>query len=194
MTDVAAPKRVAITPAARRILDAASRLFYDKGIHAVGVDLIAAESGVTKKTLYDRFGSKDQLVTEYLLTRDEAWRAFLGDRLARVVDDPVERLAEIFNVARDWMDAKSPRGCSMVNAHAEITDPQHPAFRIMADQKRWMLELFISSARDCGVAEPEAVGELLMLLHEGALVAHGMSIFADPIGRASAEARRLVGA
>lgn len=47
-----------MTPAARRVLDTAARLFYDRGIHAVGVDLIAAEAGVTKKTLYDRFGSR----------------------------------------------------------------------------------------------------------------------------------------
>ncbi|NEE13916.1 helix-turn-helix transcriptional regulator, partial [Streptomyces sp. SID7499] len=52
-------RRIVMTPAARRALAAAGRLFYDRGIHAVGVDLIAAEAGVTKKTLYDRFGSKE---------------------------------------------------------------------------------------------------------------------------------------
>lgn len=51
-----------LTPAAQRILDTASALFYARGINAVGVDTIAAESGVTKRTLYDRFGSKDQLL------------------------------------------------------------------------------------------------------------------------------------
>lgn len=49
-----------MTPGARRALAAASRLFYERGIHAVGVDLIAAEAGVTKKTLYDRFGSRSR--------------------------------------------------------------------------------------------------------------------------------------
>src|SRR5690606_18122493 len=51
---------------ARRVLEAAGRLFYERGIHAVGVDLIAAEAGVTKKTLYDRFGAKEQIVVECL--------------------------------------------------------------------------------------------------------------------------------
>ncbi|MDQ4084268.1 MAG: TetR/AcrR family transcriptional regulator, partial [Actinomycetota bacterium] len=54
-----------LTPGAQRILDVASELFYWRGIHAVGVDTIAAESGVTKRTLYDRFGSKDGLVVAY---------------------------------------------------------------------------------------------------------------------------------
>ncbi len=68
------PRRVRMTPGARRVLEAAERLFYEHGIHAVGVDLIAAEAGVTKKTLYDRFGSKEQIVVEYLAGRDERWR------------------------------------------------------------------------------------------------------------------------
>ena len=63
-----------LTPGARRILDVASALFYERGIHAVGVDTIAAESGVTKRTLYDRFGSKDALVVAYLAERDRRWR------------------------------------------------------------------------------------------------------------------------
>ncbi|GAA3366506.1 hypothetical protein GCM10017744_073820 [Streptomyces antimycoticus] len=66
-----------LTPAARRILDTAAELFYGQGINAVGVDLIAKRSGVTKKTLYDRFGSKEALVAAYLRERDERWRAWL---------------------------------------------------------------------------------------------------------------------
>ena len=71
-----------LTPRARRILEVASRLFYLHGIHAVGVDTIAAESGVTKRTLYDRFGSKDALVTAYLQERHDTWWARLEQRLA----------------------------------------------------------------------------------------------------------------
>ncbi len=88
MDSVPSPRRVALTPGARRALDAAGRLFYERGIHAVGVDLIAAEAGVTKKTLYDRFGSKEQIVVEYLADRDERWRAFLAAHLDTVGDSP----------------------------------------------------------------------------------------------------------
>src|SRR5215203_765493 len=65
------------TPAADRILWAASEMFYREGIRAVGVDAIAAEAGVTKKTLYEKFGSKDRLIAAYLRARDERWRSWL---------------------------------------------------------------------------------------------------------------------
>ena len=70
-----------LTPAGHRLLDAASALFYARGIRAVGVDLIAEEAGTTKKTLYDCFGSKDALVALYLRRRAMRWQEFLRSRL-----------------------------------------------------------------------------------------------------------------
>lgn len=190
-------ERIVLTPGARRALDAASRLFYERGIHAVGVDLIAAEAGVTKKTLYDRFGSKEQLVVEYLAARDERWRAFLAERLAATGTaggGGAERVVAVFDASRDWMNEFSRRGCSMVNAHAEIDDPGHPAYAIITGQKAWMLELFTTLAREARLVEPEALGRTLALLHEGALVAHGLRTFPDPVGHAREQARTLLGA
>lgn len=183
-----------MTPAARRVLAAAARLFYELGIHAVGVDLIAAEAGVTKKTLYDRFGSKEQIVVEYLADRDERWRVFLAQRLGAAQPVSAARVLAVFDASRAWSEENSAKGCSMVNAHAEISDPSHPAYAIIAGQKQWMLALFTDLAGDI---TPDGVGQLgrtLMLLHEGALVAHGLNIFADPIGHAREQARALLAA
>ncbi|MFF7011847.1 TetR/AcrR family transcriptional regulator [Streptomyces fimicarius] len=187
-----------MTPAARRALTAAERLFYERGIHAVGVDLIAAEAGVTKKTLYDRFGSKEQIVVEYLADRDERWRAFLAERLDAVPAPratPATRILAVFDASRAWMADHGSKGCSMVNAHAEISDPSHPAHAVITGQKRWMLELFTGLARDAGGIGPDAadrLGRTLMLLHEGALVAHGLKVFPDPLAHARDEARALL--
>ncbi|MFD7441255.1 TetR/AcrR family transcriptional regulator [Streptomyces sp. NPDC059909] len=202
-----APHRIAMTPGAHRALEAATHLFYERGIHAVGVDLIAAEAGVTKKTLYDRFGSKEQLVVEYLAARDERWREFLSERLAAAAGDPPEgRVLAVFDASRDWSARHCTRGCGMVNAHAEIGDPRHPAYGIITGQKAWMLALFIGLARDSvpsvpsapGGAGPSApdraeqLGRALMLLHEGALVAYGLGVFDDPLGAARDQARALL--
>ncbi|WP_329446823.1 TetR/AcrR family transcriptional regulator [Streptomyces canus] len=174
-----------MTPGARRALAAASRLFYERGIHAVGVDLIAAEAGVTKKTLYDRFGSKEQIVVEYLADRDERWRTYVMERLEAAGPDAGDRVRAVFDASREWMDDNSPKGCAMVNAHAEISDPAHPAYAIITGQKQWMLRLFTDLA-------PEQA-RTLMLLHEGALVAHGLRVLPDPIGYARDRAAELVG-
>ncbi|MCX5599583.1 TetR/AcrR family transcriptional regulator [Streptomyces phaeochromogenes] len=180
-----------MTPGARRALEAAGRLFYDRGIHAVGVDLIAAEAGVTKKTLYDRFGSKEQIVVEYLADRDERWRAFLASRLD-AAHAPHDGVLAVFEASRDWMDASSPRGCSMVNAHAEIDDTSHPAYAIITGQKQWMLTLFTDLVRPLAPTSAESLGRTLMLLHEGALVAHGLRIFPGALDHAREQAAELL--
>ncbi|WOT34022.1 TetR/AcrR family transcriptional regulator [Streptomyces coeruleorubidus] len=186
------PRRITMTPAARRVVAAAARLFYERGIHAVGVDLIAAEAGVTKKTLYDRFGSKEQIVVEYLADRDERWRAFLAERLDAAGPEPGERVLEVFDASRAWAAELSPKGCSMVNAHAEISDPAHPAHLVITGQKQWMLALFTRLASDIDPEGAEALARALMLLHEGALVAHGLGIFPDAVAQAREQARALL--
>lgn len=182
-----------MTPGARRALDAASALFYERGIHAVGVDLIAAEAGVTKKTLYDRFGSKEQIVVEYLAARDERWQAFLAPYV-EAATTPRARILAVFDASRDWADANSGKGCSMVNAHAEISDPAHPAYQVITGQKAWMLALFTGLARGIAPRRASRLGRRLMLLHEGALVAHGLRIFPDAIEQARDDAATLLGA
>lgn len=185
-------QRITMTPAARRVLEAAARLFYERGIHAVGVDLIAAEAGVTKKTLYDRFGCKEQVVVEYLADRDERWRAFLAHYLNFAQPAPTARVLAVFDASRAWSAKYSSKGCSMVNAHAEISDPSHPAYPIITGQKQWMLALFTDLAGDITSKGAGDLGRTLMLLHEGALVAQGLDIFADPIGHARQQAQALL--
>ncbi|WP_030666461.1 TetR/AcrR family transcriptional regulator [Streptomyces rimosus] len=183
-----------MTPAARRVLEAAARLFYERGIHAVGVDLIAHEAGVTKKTLYDRFGSKEQIVVEYLADRDERWRAFVARRLDAAPPEPAARVLAVFDASRAWAAEHSPKGCGMVNAHAEISDPEHPAHPVITGQKRWMLALFTGLAEGVRPAGAEPLARTLMLLHEGALVAHGLDMFPDAIGHAREQAHALLAA
>ncbi|MFJ7234774.1 TetR/AcrR family transcriptional regulator [Streptomyces tendae] len=187
------PRRVRMTPGARRVLEAAERLFYEHGIHAVGVDLIAAEAGVTKKTLYDRFGSKEQIVVEYLAGRDERWRDLLAGRLEAAGEGAAVRVEAVFEASRAWSARYGARGCSMINAHAEISDPAHPAHPVIVGQKRWMLDLFTGLAREVDAAGADRLARTLMLLHEGALVAHGVGVVPDPFGTALDQVRELLG-
>lgn len=180
------PELAPLTPGARRVLDAASRLFYERGIHAVGVDTIAEAAGVTKKTLYDRFGSKETLVVAYLQHRDARWRDHLVESLARCPESGSRRILTVFDAARSWADANSSKGCSAINARAEIGDGQdgHPVFPEVTRQKVWLLDTFEELCREAAIEEPRRMAEALMLLYEGAIVTLGMETFANPFATA----------
>ncbi|MFD0899894.1 TetR/AcrR family transcriptional regulator [Actinomadura sediminis] len=179
-----------LTPAARRVLEVASELFYERGITSVGMELVAAEAGVTKKTVYDRFGSKDALVMAYLRARDERWRAFMEERLAAVAD-PRERVLASFDALGEWLAGGSGRGCSMVNACAELPDASHPVHGLAAEQKAWTRELYARLVR--ALPGEDATGTLadqLAIVHEGANIAHSVGGVRDAaaIARTAADA------
>jgi AcrR family transcriptional regulator len=182
-----------LTPAGHRLLDAASALFYARGIRAVGVDLIAEEAGTTKKTLYDCFGSKDALVALYLRRRAMRWQEFLRSRLAEPeTGDAVDRACRVFDALEEW-HASGARGCAFVNAYAEVGSANDPAVDVIRAEKQWMHDLFLRLAREAGAADPDTAGNLLHLVYEGALVQATAGGEPDAIGRARAAVDGVLG-
>lgn len=163
-----------LTPGARRILDVASDLFYWRGIHAVGVDTIAAESGVTKRTLYDRFGSKDGLIEAYLRSRDRRWRDLIISRLETEPLDSVRRVLVPFDALPQWLTPSS-RGCSFVNAFAELPEPDHPGRQLIVSEKKWLRDLFHDLLVEADAKNPGALASQLLSLHEGAIVSYSIA-------------------
>lgn len=179
----------ALTPGARRILDVASELFYRCGIHAVGVDTIAAESGITKRTLYNRFGSKDRLVEAYLQARHHAWWELMERRVAASPGSGVLALWDSYTENVDF----SERGCAFINAAGELP-ADHPAHRVVRAHKRAVrrhLEALVRADHP-GIAGPEAAANLVFLLLEGAITHHGIGDDPDLLRRAREAAERLV--
>jgi len=148
------------TPA-ERILATADKLFYTQGIRAVGVDTIAAEAGVSKRTLYNHYPSKDALIAAYLTTRFR--QIAPSDAPAR------EQILGTFDRLERIFQATGFRGCPFVNAVAEIGDPKHAASRIAVefkDQRRqWFRELLLR----VGVKSPDALAIQLQILVDGAI-------------------------
>lgn len=175
----------ASTVAGERVLAAASDLFYRRGIRAVGVDLVAEAAGTTKKTLYDRFGSKDELVARYLRRRALRWETFLSGRLQEV--DGEERVLAVFDALTTWL-CDDGRGCAFVNAYAEVGGTGHPAEAVIRAEKDWMRRVFVALAGD------GSLGAEVHLLYEGATVAHTAGGRADAVPTARAAARRLMAA
>ncbi|MFE3516354.1 TetR/AcrR family transcriptional regulator [Streptomyces sp. NPDC059166] len=177
-----------MTPAGRRIVAAAEELFHARGITAVGVDLIAEHSGVTKRTLYNQFGSKDHLVAVYLAERDRRWRSHVR-AAADAAGTPAEAVTAPFEALRTWC-ATSSRGCAFINALAELPDPSHPGHRIAVHQKLWLLNLFEELAAAAGCAHPATLATQLLTLHEGAVAT--MPLPLDCLPASTELARSLV--
>lgn len=178
-----------LTPGARRILEVASDLFYRHGIHAVGVDTIAAESGITKRTLYDRFESKDDLVAIYLKARHASWWGRLEQRLAEAA---APRALAVFDAyAQDPLP--SDRGCAFLNAAGELP-PGHPAQSVIRAHKRAVRALLADLVRENrpGLADPDGTADELFLLLEGSVAHRGIDEGDTLTVRARERAARLL--
>lgn len=155
---------VRTTPVGERLLEAAGRLFSTNGINATGVDRIVDEAATTKRTLYQRFGSKDALVADWLQRRAHLWQRELLSALDEQ-GDPASALDVVYEHALSWARS-GRRGCAFVNAWAEIGTWDHPGVAVIRSEKAWMRQLFTQVA-----ARDAQVGLLLHLLYEGAQVA-----------------------
>lgn len=181
-----------MTPTAVRILVTAERLFYEHGLRAVGVERIADEADTTKKTIYDRFGSKDGLITAYLQRRCERWHAFVMAYLEEhhPVPGPLRVLA-VLDALELWMVDNS-RGCGFVNAYAELAGTGHEALPIIAGEKAWTRDLYVALLSELDVPDAGRRGRELAIVHEGAVVEVTAGEQTDALAVARALQQRLV--
>lgn len=175
-----------------RILDVASELFYARGPHAVGVDLIVQASGVAKMTLYKHFPSKDALVEAFLLRRDQAWREWIKRSVERIAPGRNHRPLAVFDALEEWFNDPKFRGCAFIHATAELPDPEHPGRRASALHKRAVREYLEELCRDAGLEHPGDIANGLALLLDGAIVAALTEGTTEPAARARHAAAILV--
>jgi AcrR family transcriptional regulator len=149
-----------------RILEASRGLFRGRGINATGVAELAAAAHVSKRTLYQHFASKDELITAYLRTYEDDSDAGPERALTRSDLTPRARLLELFGTLAD--EGHPMRGCPYLNAAVELPDPRHPAHRLAAEHKQDFVERLTGLAREAGARDAERVGRRLALLYDGA--------------------------
>lgn len=148
--------------ARERILSAAEELFRAQGINNTGMDQLCAEAHVSKRTVYQHFGSKDELIAEYLRRTDPETMPEVFDRTDLT---PRERLLAAFGISSS---PETVRLCPFIGAAVELADPEHPA-RVQARRyKESVTDRLVETAREAGAADPEQLGEQLALLLDGA--------------------------
>jgi AcrR family transcriptional regulator len=176
--------RAAAGPSAReRLLEAASELFYDEGVHTVGIDRVIERAGVAKASLYNSFGSKDELVRAYLERRHEGVAARITRYLERYAT-PRERLLGVFEAQGELFAEAGFRGCAFVSASAE--SPGEAVSRAADDYRGWVRSLLTGLAREAGAADPEKLGRQLHMIYDGASLSARMD--RDPSAAVAARA------
>ena len=175
--------------ARKRILNAASELFYFEGINATGVGRIASKAAVSKRTLYQHFPSKTALVEEYLRQlRQQAGAE--GTSAEKPETTPRAQLLALFDIA-DGDDARM-RGCPFHNAAVEAAGVMPAVERIVHLHKRAYVDGLINLAREAGAGDPEMLCNQLALLYEGASALSTSLNDPAPWARARAAAEALI--
>lgn len=181
-------------PTRRRILDAAYGLFYRKGFGRIGVDEIAASAGVTKRTLYYHFKSKDELLESVLELNSELALARIRKREHRYSGSADEILSVLFSDLAKWSATPGWTGAGFTRLVMELADlPGHPARSVARRHKVAMESWWAGLLQKAHVAAPAERAREVMLLMEGAMaliLIHGDRGYADAAAHA---ARRLVG-
>jgi len=169
--------------ARERLLAAASELFYSEGVHTVGIDRVIEHAGVAKASLYNTFGSKDELVGAYLDSRHAQTAARITRALTRY-STPRDRLLGVFEAQGELFAEPGFRGCAFVSASAE--SPSDVVEKAAADYRGWVRGLFTDLAREAGVPDPAGLARQLHLLYDGASLSARMD--RDPSVAMSARA------
>ncbi|MBL8990813.1 MAG: TetR/AcrR family transcriptional regulator [Phycisphaerae bacterium] len=174
-----------------RIISTAMRLFYDHGFHAVGLDRILDEVGVTKTTFYNHFESKDALIIAVLHERDlQETAEWINALERRHGQAPRPRLLGFFDLLAEWFERPDFKGCLFLKAAAEFPDPRDPIHIAATRHGASLLKIMRDLAARAGAADPDALAAQLMMLLQGAIVSGGnglMGARAAHLARATAD-------
>ena len=155
-----------------RIDRAAYELFARHGVRAVGVDTVAARSGVAKMTLYKHFPSKNALALAFLRRREELWtRSWLQREVERRAADPAERLLGVFDVFDKWFRRSDFEACPFLKVLLEHDDRGHPLRRAVRDHLGTIHAFLRELVEEAGVRDADALARQWQLLMMGSIVA-----------------------
>ncbi len=174
------------------LVQRALKTCYQGGFHAIGMDKLAKETGVSKTAMYKHFRTKEELILATLRLRDEQFRNWLYRRMEELADTPKQQLISMFDAMEEWFDEAGFKGCMFVKASSEYQDASHPIHQQSADHKRMLERHMIELALKAELTKPEALARQLLLLKEGAIVTAHLAHTDNPAQDAKAAAILLV--
>ncbi len=157
------------------LVDTAMKLFARHGFRATGIDSVLAESGVAKKTLYNHFRSKDELIIAALQKRDDEFLQFARDGVARYAsgqtgDPRMARVLALFDTIGEWANSDNFTGCTFINASAEFPRREDPIHVACANHKKLVTQFIEELIGELPVPDSHRVARQIALLLDGAIV------------------------
>ena len=177
--------------AREQVLAAADRLFYARGIQAVGMDQVRAEAGISLKKLYSVYPSKDALLVDVLKHRTRQWDAGLAETAASV-DSPRDKLLAIYDFLDGWFTQDDFRGCAFINSFGEL-GAVSPEVAAVARSQKSNFQHYVATLVD-EVGAPSSLAPQLSILAEGAQTTAAISGTPDAAAHARAAAATLIDA
>lgn len=168
---------IAAEPAADvrdRILGTASRLFYERGVRAVGVDLVVEEAAVAKTSLYRYFPTKDDLIVAFLEREDVDFWAQWDSVAARFVDNPAGELEAHMRWIGERLARSNYRGCPQINVAAEFAEQDHPARQVSQRHMQALRSRLQDITKRLKVTRPKPLAAQLAVLVNGAFVSSAL--------------------
>lgn len=177
-----------------RIAAVAAEQFHQHGIKASGVDALSRAAGISKRTLYERFGSKDDLIVAAYDSLDLPVFELLTRPAEAATADPREQLDQLFVQLALMVRLPEFRGCPFTNAASELTDPHHPAHAVVRRHKDRLRRWILARARAAGLTDPDRLSRQLMLVFAGAQAQALVQRSSRPVSDAREVALALVDA
>ena len=138
-----------------KVFQTAARLFYQHGYRAIGVDTIAAESGIGKMTLYRHYPSKDDLIVAYLKDSNEFfWDSF--EQITKDAPTPREKLLAFFEALQDYVTTPACYGCPFLNVATEYPETDYPGHQVALEHKQSVRARFRQLAKEAGAKKPRS--------------------------------------
>ena len=176
-----------------KVFQTAARMFYQYGYRAIGVDTLAAESGIGKMTLYRHYPTKDDLIVAYLKdSNDLFWNNF--EEITKDALTAREKLLAFFESLQDYVTSPACYGCPFLNVATEYPEADYPGHQVALENKQLVRERFRQLAKEAGAKKPNVLADQLFLLMDGAYMASRMFGAKNPAAHLASAARILIDA
>lgn len=174
------------------LVEKALEVFYHNGFHATGMDMLAAQTGISKTSMYKHFRTKEDLILATLRLRDEKFCVWLFRRMSELGSTPRGQLIAMFDALKEWFAKKDFRGCMFIKASAEYQEITDPIHILSSEHKRLLFRHIRDLADRAGANDPDALARSLLILKEGAIVTAHLRWQENPAMNAKSAAQILL--